>query len=143
MQISHNKSLDGVLDQLNSRNVTEAGPADLLDDAASDEDEGVLPTAGAGEHALHCSLRSALECLYAPTSKDGVYRPLLVQHDLWSNTSMSMPAALPLLCPRQSAWLPHMHQAVSRLLCIEKGKPAELLDGNNGPTGGQGLPSRS
>lgn len=94
MQISHNKSLDGVLDQLNSRNVTEAGPADLLDDAASDEDEGVLPTAGAGEHALHCSLRSALECLYAPTSKDEVYRPLLVQHDLWSNTSMSM-----LLCP--------------------------------------------
>ena len=55
VQISHNKSLDGVLDQLNSKNVTEAGPADLLDDAASDEDEGVLPATGAGEHAMQSS----------------------------------------------------------------------------------------
>ena len=68
VQISHNKSLDGVLDQLNSKNVTEAGPADLLDDAASDEDEGVLPTTGAGEHALQPFQPSVLGCLCAPTS---------------------------------------------------------------------------
>lgn len=33
-QISRNRSLAGVLDQLNSRNMTEAGPVDLIDDIA-------------------------------------------------------------------------------------------------------------
>ena len=37
-QISANRSLDGVLDQLNSKHVTEAGPLDLIDDS-SDEDD--------------------------------------------------------------------------------------------------------
>lgn len=37
-QISVNKSLDGVLDQLNSKRVTDAGPLDLIDDS-SDEDD--------------------------------------------------------------------------------------------------------
>ncbi|KAJ7962897.1 periodic tryptophan protein 2-like [Quillaja saponaria] len=45
-QITHNLSLDGVLDFLNSKNMTDAGPLDLIDDDNSDvEDattEGVL-----------------------------------------------------------------------------------------------------
>ncbi|KAL3138072.1 hypothetical protein ABBQ38_005303 [Trebouxia sp. C0009 RCD-2024] len=41
-QISHNRSLDGVLDLLNSKNMTEAGPVDLIDDDADDVDD-VLP----------------------------------------------------------------------------------------------------
>ena len=44
VQISSNRSLDGVLDQLNSKEMTDAGPAQLLDDAASDEDELLPPT---------------------------------------------------------------------------------------------------
>ncbi|KAA6423408.1 MAG: WD40 repeat [Trebouxia sp. A1-2] len=41
-QISHNRSIDGVLDLLNSKNMTEAGPVDLIDDDADDLDD-VLP----------------------------------------------------------------------------------------------------
>ncbi|KAK4748254.1 hypothetical protein SAY87_014840 [Trapa incisa] len=40
-QITHNLSLDGVLDFLNSKNMTEAGPLDLIDDDNSDTEEGV------------------------------------------------------------------------------------------------------
>lgn len=40
-QITHNLSLDGVLDFLNSKNMTEAGPIDLIDDDDSDTEEGV------------------------------------------------------------------------------------------------------
>ncbi|CAI9753650.1 unnamed protein product [Fraxinus pennsylvanica] len=40
-QITHNLSLDGVLDFLNSKNMTEAGPMDLIDDDRSDGEEGV------------------------------------------------------------------------------------------------------
>ncbi|XP_061344011.1 periodic tryptophan protein 2 isoform X2 [Gastrolobium bilobum] len=40
-QITHNLSLDGVLDFLNSKNMTEAGPLDLIDDDNSDIEEGV------------------------------------------------------------------------------------------------------
>ncbi|KAK1578192.1 hypothetical protein Q3G72_028341 [Acer saccharum] len=40
-QITHNLSLDGVLDFLNSKNMTEAGPVDLIDDDNSDTEEGV------------------------------------------------------------------------------------------------------
>lgn len=47
VQISANRSLDGVLDQLNSRHLTDAGPAQLLDDAPDDEDL-VLPPTTAG-----------------------------------------------------------------------------------------------
>lgn len=36
-QVTHNRSLDGVLDELNSKNVTDFGPID--DEAGSDEDE--------------------------------------------------------------------------------------------------------
>jgi periodic tryptophan protein 2 len=38
-QITYNKSLDGVLDQLNSKNMTDAGPIDQIDDEDSDLDE--------------------------------------------------------------------------------------------------------
>ncbi|PSC76313.1 periodic tryptophan 2-like protein [Micractinium conductrix] len=47
-QISHNKSLDGVLDQLNSKNITDAGALDQIDDEASDEDDLLPPTRGGG-----------------------------------------------------------------------------------------------
>lgn len=40
-QITHNLSLDGVLDIFNSKNMTEAGPLDLIDDDNSDIEEGV------------------------------------------------------------------------------------------------------
>lgn len=40
-QITLNLSLDGVLDFLNSKNMTEAGPLDLIDDYNSDTEEGV------------------------------------------------------------------------------------------------------
>ncbi|GAV65986.1 WD40 domain-containing protein/Utp12 domain-containing protein [Cephalotus follicularis] len=40
-QITHNLSLDGVLDFLNSKNMTQAGPLDLIDDDNSDAEEGV------------------------------------------------------------------------------------------------------
>ncbi|KAL0547504.1 hypothetical protein IC582_017440 [Cucumis melo] len=40
-QITNNLSLDGVLDILNSKNMTDAGPLDLIDDDDSDIEEGV------------------------------------------------------------------------------------------------------
>ncbi|XP_010250001.1 PREDICTED: periodic tryptophan protein 2 homolog [Nelumbo nucifera] len=40
-QITHNLSLDGVLDFLNSKKMTEAGPLDLIDDENSDVEEGI------------------------------------------------------------------------------------------------------
>jgi periodic tryptophan protein 2 len=40
-QISHNLSLDGVLDFLHSKKMTEAGPIDLIDDDNSDEEGGI------------------------------------------------------------------------------------------------------
>lgn len=40
-QITHNLSLDGVLDFLNSKRMTEAGPLDLIDDDNSDDEEGI------------------------------------------------------------------------------------------------------
>ena len=40
-QISHNLSLDGVLDFLSSKKMTEAGPMDLIDDDNSDEEDGI------------------------------------------------------------------------------------------------------
>jgi periodic tryptophan protein 2 len=40
-QVTHNLSLDGVLDILNSKNMTRDGPLDLIDDDNSDTEEGV------------------------------------------------------------------------------------------------------
>ncbi|KAF2297613.1 hypothetical protein GH714_000197 [Hevea brasiliensis] len=40
-QITHNLSLDGVLDFLNSKKMTGAGPLDLIDDDDTDTEEGV------------------------------------------------------------------------------------------------------
>ncbi|XP_059642229.1 periodic tryptophan protein 2 [Cornus florida] len=40
-QITHNLSLDGVLDFLNSKNMTESGPLNLIDDDNSDAEDGV------------------------------------------------------------------------------------------------------
>jgi periodic tryptophan protein 2 len=49
-QISANRSLDGVLDQLNSRTLTDAGPAALIDDPPSDDDAELLPASAAGAY---------------------------------------------------------------------------------------------
>lgn len=40
-QITRNLSLDGVLDFLNSKNMTDAGPLDLIDDEDSDVEDGI------------------------------------------------------------------------------------------------------
>ncbi|CAH9147069.1 unnamed protein product [Cuscuta epithymum] len=40
-QLTHNLSLDGVLDFLNSKNMTDAGPLDLIEDDDSDIEEGI------------------------------------------------------------------------------------------------------
>jgi periodic tryptophan protein 2 len=40
LQVTHNRSLDGVLDQLNSRALTDAGPLALIDH----DDAGMLNT---------------------------------------------------------------------------------------------------
>ena len=40
-QITRNLSLDGVLDFLNSKKMTDAGPLDLIDDENSDIEEGI------------------------------------------------------------------------------------------------------
>lgn len=45
-QISANRSLDGILDQLNSKRVTDAGPLDLIQDSASDDDDVLLAKEG-------------------------------------------------------------------------------------------------
>jgi periodic tryptophan protein 2 len=47
-QLSKNLALDGVLDQLNSKNVTDAGPLDLIDIQDDDEDRKILPIATPG-----------------------------------------------------------------------------------------------
>jgi periodic tryptophan protein 2 len=38
-QISHNRSLDGILDYLNSKDLSEAGPMDMIDHDSEDEEE--------------------------------------------------------------------------------------------------------
>lgn len=45
-QLSDNLALDGVLDMLNSKNMTDAGPLGLIEDEGS-EDDDVAPGAGA------------------------------------------------------------------------------------------------
>lgn len=50
IQISHNRSYDGVLDRLNSRFMTDAGPMSLLDDYnSSDEDDGIVHSVAGAE----------------------------------------------------------------------------------------------
>lgn len=46
--LSENHALDGVLDQLNSKNVTDAGPLDLLDAEEADDGAVLPPVAVAG-----------------------------------------------------------------------------------------------
>lgn len=55
-QLSSNRSLDGVLDQLNSSNITDGGPLDLIADAASDEEDSP-----GGSPFLPCTLTAALQ----------------------------------------------------------------------------------
>lgn len=43
VQISYNRSIDGVLDLLDSKKMTEAGPVDLIDDDADDVDDLLPP----------------------------------------------------------------------------------------------------
>ena len=57
IQISFNRSLDGILDSLDSRKVTDAGPLALIDDSGSDDD-GLLPSVAPGgpDCGTMCSL---------------------------------------------------------------------------------------
>ena len=50
-QVTHNRSLDGVLDSLDSRQVTDAGPLGMIDDSDS-EDDALRPSVAAGEAPL-------------------------------------------------------------------------------------------
>ena len=64
-QVTHNRSLDGVLDSLDSRQVTDAGPLGMIDDSDSDDD-GLRPSvvAGAASHSLaagQCAVPSSSE----------------------------------------------------------------------------------
>lgn len=59
--ISANRSLDGVLDQLNSRGMTDAGPPALLDDVPSDEDELLPPTTAGVLHLLFSVMQRFVE----------------------------------------------------------------------------------
>jgi periodic tryptophan protein 2 len=50
-QLSENRALDGVLDQLNSKHLTDGGPLALLDIAEDEESGGVLLPVAAGSAA--------------------------------------------------------------------------------------------
>lgn len=41
--MTHNRSLDGVLDQLNSKHMTDAGPVQLIKHDDADSDDELLP----------------------------------------------------------------------------------------------------
>ena len=45
-QVTSNRSLDGVLDVLNSKHLTDAGPLQLIDYEGGDADEELLPPGG-------------------------------------------------------------------------------------------------
>lgn len=45
-QVSSNRSLDGVMDQLNSKRLTDAGPLDLIQDVDSDTEDALHQTQG-------------------------------------------------------------------------------------------------
>jgi hypothetical protein len=45
-QVSSNRSLDGVMDQLNSKKLTDAGPLDLIQDVDSDAEDILHPIQG-------------------------------------------------------------------------------------------------
>lgn len=51
-QVSHNRSLAGVVDELNSRNMTEAGPAALIDARSDEEDEQERYVSGRGRWSV-------------------------------------------------------------------------------------------
>jgi periodic tryptophan protein 2 len=46
LQVTHNRSLDGVLDQLNSKHMTDAGPLQLIAHEDADSDDELLPAGG-------------------------------------------------------------------------------------------------
>ena len=91
VQISANRSLDGVLDQLNSKHLTDAGPAALLDDAPDDADPLLPPTtAGAPLWSPQCSCETIQRCTWVNTDtlQNGCMEPpptrcMGLQHALW------------------------------------------------------------
>jgi periodic tryptophan protein 2 len=76
-QITRNLSLDGVLDFLNSKNMTDAGPLDLIDDEDSDIEDGIdQQTRGNLGHGLPGSMANRgrplarTKCVkFAPTGR--------------------------------------------------------------------------
>jgi hypothetical protein len=83
-QLSKNLALDGVLDTLNSRNMTDAGPLALLD-IEDDEDQQILPVATAGSIAGAEKLpgASSLLHLHALQSVPGMH--LVLPQKPWQN----------------------------------------------------------
>eukprot|EP00727_Mastigamoeba_balamuthi_P008301 m51a1_g4093 hypothetical protein (875) ;mRNA; r:68447-71634 len=69
-QTSKNRALDGVLDFLNSSNMTEAGPKSLLDIDDDDADVEILPGATRGDKSKR-SLRPAIRTKAVKFSPDG------------------------------------------------------------------------
>jgi len=75
-QLSHNRALDGVLDMLNSKSMTDAGPAELIDNSDDDsEDDGPkaedLPGATKGDLSKR-NVRQAVRCkgvAFTPTGR--------------------------------------------------------------------------
>lgn len=87
VSISANRSLDGVLDQLNSRALTDAGPAHLIDDAPDDADPLLPPTtAGAALVRVPAPART---CRHMPTNADA---------------GRQLPPVPPGQSPRTAAW---------------------------------------
>ena len=90
-QVSANRSLDGVLDQLNSKTLTDAGPAALIDDAPTDDDDELLPASAAGVRPMCCSLseRFWLHAQHARGAPSGLCFPDIARH--WSRRSRLLP----------------------------------------------------
>ncbi len=56
-QVTHNRSLDGVLDRVSSKSATDAGPLQLIDhDAAAASDDELLPPSGSASDAAGARL---------------------------------------------------------------------------------------
>ncbi|CAG9460299.1 unnamed protein product [Pedinophyceae sp. YPF-701] len=68
-QLTLNKGLDGVLDQLNSRHLTDAGPLELIDDGGDDSDDEGVATRGGG------AARDAAAAMALPGTQDASRAP--------------------------------------------------------------------
>eukprot|EP00741_Cyanophora_paradoxa_P002463 tig00000076_g2387.t1 len=77
IEVSHNRSLDGMLDMLNSKRMTDAGPADLIDDVSDSDDDAraraqlALPGVKSGDLSSRTALLAAqTNCIRASGTGD-------------------------------------------------------------------------